>query len=84
MYAIVATDEVLAFGLTPRQAMEDFARRASCCYYGPTPEVYSCSPELYRQLEAVTSDDILLIPCRVDSDGVAVPRQGRDSRPQSK
>jgi hypothetical protein len=69
---VVGTDEVRAFGLTPQQAMGDFCRRI-VCYYGPVAEIYPCSPELYRQLEATTSDDLLSIPCRIDSYGIVFP-----------
>ena len=69
---VVGTDEVRAFGLTPQQAMGDFVRR-EMCYDGPVAEIYPCSPELYRQLEATTSDGLLSIPCRIDGYGIAFP-----------
>jgi hypothetical protein len=69
---VVGTDEVRAFGLTPQQAMGDFCRRAMC-YDGPVAEIYPCSPELYRQLEVTTSDDLLSIACGIDSYGIAFP-----------
>jgi hypothetical protein len=70
--AIWVRDEVRAFDLTPQQAMGDFVRR-ELCYDGPVAEIYPCSPELYRQLEATTTDNLLSIPCRIDSYGIAFP-----------
>jgi hypothetical protein len=78
---VVDTDEVRAFGLTPQQAMGDFVRR-ELCYDGPVAEIYPCSPELYRQLEVTTSNNLLSIPCRIDSYGIAFPV--KDRGPQSK
>jgi hypothetical protein len=74
MYIITAAHRILGFGLTEESARRDLVRR-SVHYDGPPLETYSCSPELYRQLEAEASHGPLIeIRYRLDGNGVAIPK----------
>jgi len=77
MYVIVVLDEIHGFGRTKKQARADVDRRLPLDNYWsfdyPLGEVYRCSAELYRQLEARPRSGAILIPFRIARNGFAVP-----------
>jgi len=85
MYVDVADrEQVQGFGVTPEHAVVDATRRyhksGTMICDGPISELFPCSPELYRLLEAEPRERSHLLRCRIVR-GVAVPARKAKSRP---
>jgi hypothetical protein len=79
MYVIPIGHRIFGFGLTHEAARKHLVS-SEICYDGPWLETYPCSPELYRRLEAEGGRVPSAIPCRIDSNGVAVADDAESRR----